>query len=255
MAVLFDARGNEFFGAVDAITGQTSTDSRPASANLAAVNAEAVIDLSGHATVSVDVRGTFVGTGVFEGTIDGTNYIALAGINIATGAYVASVTAGAQIVLNCVGFRRIRVRCSAYTSGTMIVSMRATAADYSIISERISATSGLSATGAAAAAVTLTIPAPGAGLFQYIDWIRIEHFASAALVAAAAPVNVTTTNLPGTPAFSFRADAAAQGTLTEKVIQNGMPMRASTANTAVTVVCPATTGVIWRVAASYRVGA
>lgn len=103
--------------------------------------------------------------------------------------------------------------------------------------------------------MTLSLPAPGAGLFQYVDWIRIEHFCTALLTAAAAPVNVITTNLPGTPSFNFRADAAAQGTLTEKVIQNGMPIRAITANTAITVVCPATTGVLWRATASYRVGA
>jgi hypothetical protein len=103
--------------------------------------------------------------------------------------------------------------------------------------------------------LNFSITAPGAGLFQYIDWIRIEHFASALLTAAAAPVIVTTTNIPGTPSFNFRADAAAQGTLTEKVIQYDMPVRATTANTAVTVVCPATPNVLWRASASWRNGA
>lgn len=255
MALIYDARGNEYFGQLDQLTGGTITDGRPASANLAALNAEAVVDLSGHATLAVDVRGTFVGTAVFEGSVDGTNYIALAGYNVITAAYVSSVTAAANIVLNVAGYRRVRVRCSAYTSGTITVTMRASLADFSTIIERIPATSGLTATGAAAAAVTLTIPAPGASLYQYISWIRVEHFASALLVAAAAPVIVTTTNLPGTPSFNFRADAAPQGTLTEKIIDQDMPIRAITANTAVTVVCPATTSVIWKVIASWRVGA
>lgn len=255
MAVLYDARGNAYSGQLDAITGDTVTDARPVSASLAALNAETFFDCNGHATAMIDIRGTFVGTAVIEATVDGTNYIALAAYNLTTAAYVASVTAAANLAVNTAGFRRVRVRCSAYTSGTMVVTMRGSIADFSTIIERIPATSGITATGAAGAAVTLTIPAAGAGLFHYISWIRIEHFASALLVAAAAPVIVTTTNIPGTPSFNFRADAAAQGTLTEKVIQNDMPIRSSAANTATTVVCPLTTSVLWRATAAYRVGA
>lgn len=255
MALLYDARGNEYYGQLDTIGGITFTDARAATQSLGALNAEALSDLNGHATIAVDIRGTFVGTAVLEGTIDGTNYLTIVAYNVATAAYVASVTAAAQLAASVSGYRRVRVRCSAYTSGSIVVAMRATTADFTTIIERIPATSGLTATGAAAAAVTLTIPAPGAGLFQYIDWIRIEHFASALLTAAAAPVIVTTTNLPGTPSFNFRADAAPLGTLTARDLLNGMPIRASASNTAVTVVCPATTAVIWRATASWRVGA
>lgn len=255
MAILYDARGNEYAGQLDNIVGTTVTDGRPLTANLAAANAEAIIDLNGHATAMIDIRGTFVATAVFEATVDGTNYIAMAAYNLSTGAYVASVTAAANLALNCSGFKRIRVRCSAFTSGTMVVAARATIGDFTMIVERVPATSGGTNTAAAGTGVTLTLAAPGAGLFQYINWIRIEHFASALLVAAAAPAIVTTTNIPGTPSFNFRADAAPQGTLTEKVIENGMPIRASAANTAVTIVAPATTSVIWRVSASYRIGA
>lgn len=255
MAVLYDARGNEYPGQLDAIGGVTLTDARAATASLGALNAEVLSDLNGHATAMIDIRGTFVGTAVFEGTVDGTNYIAMFPYNIATGAYVVSVTAAANLTISVAGFRRIRVRCSAYTSGAIVVALRSSNADFSVLIERIPATSGLTATAAISTAVTLTIPAPGAGLFQYIDWIRVDHFAGALLVAAATPVLVTTTNLPGTPTLNFRADAAAQGTLTQNIIQNGMPIRASAANTAVTVVAPLTTSVIWRITASWRVGA
>jgi len=255
MSILYDARGNEYAGQIDALGGITNTDARAATASLAAVNAEVLADLNGHATMMIDVRGTFVGTVVFEATVDGTNYVAVAAYNLSTAAYVPSATAAASLAANCAGFRRVRVRCSAYTSGTIVVALRATTADFATIVERIPATSGLTATGAAAAAVTLTIPAPGVGMYQYVDWVRIEHFCSALLVAAAAPVIVTTTNLPSTPSFNFRADAAVQGTLTEKIIQCGMPMRGVTANTAITIVCPATTSVLWKVSASWRVGA
>lgn len=255
MALLYDARGNEYVGQIDALGGVTITDARAATASLAAINAEALSDLNGHATLSIDIRGTFVGTVVFEGTIDGTNYVTIAAYNVATATYVASVTAAAQLAASVAGYRRVRVRCSAYTSGAIVVAMRATVADFTTIVERIPATSGLTATAAAGVAATLTIPAPGAGLYQYVSWIRIEKFAAALLVAAAVPVIVTTTNLPGTPSFNFAANAALAGTLDEKIISADMPMRGIVANTAITVVAPLTASVLWKISASWRVGA
>ena len=258
MAVLLDSRGNEYFGVLDQITGQTNTDARPATQVLGALNAESLLDLNGHATAVVDLRtAAFNGTVVFEGTIDGTNYFALPALNVATQSYVVLVstttTLNTQVIINTAGYRRIRVRVSVYTSGNVTVGVRASQADASIQVERIPMTLAITATGAAAAAVTLTIPLV-AGLFHHIDNIRIEHFATAVLTPAAAPVIVTTTNLPGTPSFNFRADAAAQGTLTEKIIQFGAPIRSSAAGTNTTVVCPATTAVIWRATAVYRLG-
>lgn len=260
MAILLDARGNEFFGQLDNITGQVLVDARSPSTVLGAANAEALVDLNGHATMMIDLR-TAAGslTLVFEATIDGTNYFALPAYNLATGAYVISVvsttTQNTQLALNVAGFRRMRVRCSAYTSGNMTVSLRATTSDFTQIVERIPATSGLTVTAAAGSAATLTIPAPGVGLFQYVDWIRIQHFAAALLTAGAVPTIVTTTNIPGTPSFNFRADATPQGTLSEVVVSNGMPIRGITTNTAITIVCPATTNVLWKVCASWRIGA
>lgn len=260
MAVLYDARGNEYPGQLDAITNTPIVDGRVFAATLGVLNAEAYVDLNGHATLMIDLR-TAAGslTVVFEGSVDGTNYVALPAYNLATGAYVPSVvsttTLNTQLALNVAGFRRVRVRCSAYVSGNLVAVLRATTSDFTQIVERIPATSGLTNTAAINLACTLTIPAAGAGMFQYIDWIRIDHFAGALLTAAAAPVIVTTTNIPGTPSINVRADAAPQGTLTPYLIQNGMPIRAIAANTAVTIVAPATTGVIWKIVGSWRIGA
>lgn len=255
MAILFDARGNEYVGQLDAIGGQTITDARSSVASLSVVNAETLVDLNGHATLVCDIRGTFVQTLVFEATIDGTNYLPVAAYNINTAMYVSSVTATNTVAMNVAGYRRARVRVSLFTSGTALVSLRASMADFATLIERVPATSGLSVTAAVGVAATLTLPAPGSGLYQYIDWIRFDHFAAALLTAGTTPVLVTTTNMPGTPTFNFRADAAPQGTLTEKIVQAGMPIRASAANTTVVITCPATTNVIWRVTASWRVGA
>jgi hypothetical protein len=108
-----------------------------------------------------------------------------------------------------------------------------------------------SATGAAGAGVTLTIPAGGAGVFNYLCYLQIIKFAAALLTAAATPVLVTTTGMTNTPTFSFNADAAAQGTSQEQKYEGQNPIIGSAAATAITIVCPATTGVIWRVNATY----
>jgi hypothetical protein len=113
------------------------------------------------------------------------------------------------------------------------------------------ATAWQSATGTAGAAVTLTIPAGAAGVFNYLCYLQIVKFAAALLTAAATPVLVTTTGMTGTPTFSFSADAAAQGTEQEQKYEGHDPIVGSAAATTLTVVCPATTGVIWRVNATY----
>ena len=115
-------------------------------------------------------------------------------------------------------------------------------------------TLGVNSTGAAAAAVTLTLPAPGAGLYQYVDSIEITLYNSAARTGGATPVTVTSTNLPGTPTWLFPS-AGAIGTRETYSLITDAPVRASTANTAVTIVCPAVTGGIWNVKALYRTGA
>jgi hypothetical protein len=73
------------------------------------------------------------------------------------------------------------------------------------------------------------------------------------LTAAAAPVTVTTTNLPGTLAFSFAAEALPQGQIDRWREDFSYPLAAAAQATATTIVAPATTNVIWRVTAGYYV--
>ena len=105
-------------------------------------------------------------------------------------------------------------------------------------------------TAAAAAGVTVTLAAV-AGQFHYITFIEIEKLFSAANAAAAAPLVVTTTNLPGNPAFSFGQPAGAIGGSDTKVYVIPRPLKSSVVNTNTTIVCPATAGIIWRVNVFY----
>lgn len=255
MAVLFDNRGNEYTGALDIITNQTVTDARASTANLSALNAEAIADLNGHCVATFDLRGTFVATVVFEATLDGTNYFSLPAINQATQAMITAPTAAGVFIVSVTGFRRIRARVSAYTSGTVVVAMRASMADYAITSIPYPATLTVTVTAATATAATLTIPAAGAGLFHYFTRILVQRHTSALLTAGTTPVLVTTTNLPGARVFSIPADAAPQGQVYTEIVEPSQPIKSSVANTATTIVAPLTTGVIWRLTADYYVGA
>jgi hypothetical protein len=225
-----------------------------ATGNLAALNAELQIYCDGSSSVVLDLRGTFSGTFAVQGTVDGTNWqaIPMRPVNAASVVYLLSITgttAGTWIG-PCAGYTKARVIETTFTSGSATAYLAASNAS-DIGPQGLSTNTIGTAVGAAAAAVTLTLAAPGAGLRHYITYLAINKFASALLVAAAAPVTVTTTNLPGSLAFSFPADAGAAGTIDRWREDFAYPIAASAQNTATTIVCPATTSVIWRVTAGY----
>ncbi len=229
-----------------------------AAGNLGSLNAEIIVNTQGCSSVALDLRGTFSLTVEVSGTVDGVNWVPIPvrPLNIAAISYLAVVagTAAGVWVGDCAGYDQVRARVTAYTSGTAIASLLASIAALPGIHEILAVTPSLgTAVGAAGAAVTLTLASPGAGLRHYLTYLSINRFATALLTAAAAPVTVTTTNLPGSLAFSFAADAAAQGTLDRWREDFSYPLASSAQNTATTIVGPATTNVIWRITAGFFV--
>jgi hypothetical protein len=223
-------------------------------ANLGVLNAETVMAVDGCSSVAVDVRGTFSLTFQLQGSMDGANWTPIPIRPILGGAFVVSVAGTAAGIWrgNCAGFRLVRVFVTAYTSGLAAVNLVASTAimdDFMVSGAQTPLI--VTATGAAAAGVTLTVPSPGVGLRHYITYIRITRFAAALLTAAATPVLVTSTNLPGSPVWSFPADAAAQGTVFVFGEDFAYPIVSSAQNTATTIVCPVTANVIWRVTVGY----
>lgn len=114
---------------------------------------------------------------------------------------------------------------------------------------QIADTTGITATAAAGTGVTLTIPLH-ATKFNYLAYLSIVMYAAAALTGGATPVVVTSTGLSGTPAWTFPT-AAAIGTAFEEKVETSHPIKGTAINTAMTIVAPATTNVIWRVTAAY----
>lgn len=224
---------------------------------LGSINAETITDCDGASTVSLDLRGTFNMTVEISGTVDGTNWtpIAVRPINQTAVGYVASIvgTTAGMWVGTCAMYRKVRARVTAYTSGSATAFICADNSTPDRLTQGLFATSLQTQTAAAAAICTLTLAAPGAGLRHYITSIVIQHFTTLLLTAAAAPVIVTTTNITGAPAFNFRADAAAMGSLTEIARIFDFPLATTAQNTATTIVAPATTSVLWRVTAGFFV--
>lgn len=243
------------------------------SGTLGALNAELLLDVDSERNALLYIQNTnFIGTLEFTGVSDVglTQYfpivaypysigsaggtIPLAGQPLLTDALVVANTARIYAI-PCGQLRRIRVRVSAYTSGSCVATLTADGNDSinTAITARPS-TLLVSATGAASAAVTATLPAV-TGLRHIIDFIQVTRSATAALTAAATPVVVTTTNLPGSPALTFGSDAGGIGLDKDVRLDFGSTGLAATAlGTATTIVCPIYTGVIWRINVGYRLG-
>ena len=99
------------------------------SGSIAALNGAVALSVNGASGAILDIRGTFVATLAFQGTVDGINWMPLAAIPVGSAANIATLstvtTAGAWHVL-CAGMQQIRAMASAYTSGTITATLRAT---------------------------------------------------------------------------------------------------------------------------------
>jgi hypothetical protein len=83
----------------------------------------AVVTVSGYGTVGIQITGTFTGTLSFEQTNDDTNWVAMTVYNVtAPSTGVTTATGPGLFTGSAAGIKRVRVRFSAYTSGSAIVS-------------------------------------------------------------------------------------------------------------------------------------
>lgn len=113
----------------------------------------------------------------------------------------------------------------------------------------------VTATAAVNTGSTATLPAAGAGLFHYITSIQLVKLYSVVGVAAGAGVIITSTNLPGGPAWTTEQLASVAGTAPTVIgIVFDRPLKSSVANTATTFVAPAQLQTIWRWNVGYYTG-
>ncbi len=109
----------------------------------------------------------------------------------------------------------------------------------------------VSGTSAVNAALTVTLPAVS-GQFHYITSIQIQKLYNVIGVASATGNIITTTNLPGNPAFTTEQLASAAGTVVTVVsLSMTSPIKSSVVNTATTIVMPQQLQTIWRANVNY----
>lgn len=248
-------------------------EARRSSATLAAINAEIVHDVNGDesATIYINGTGTFNATYNVQGSADGVNFADILSFPYAPFSFGATLPVPAQpivseavnasviqrlLCLNVGGLQKIRLRLTAYSSGSAAITINsdACASIHPNVLSQKAGTLNITATAAAGTAVTATLPGV-AGLRHYIDRISVVRSATAALAAAATPVTITTTNLNGSPILTLGQDAGGIGVDRELILEYGASGGgALLVNTATTIVAPAYTGVIWRINVAYRLG-
>jgi hypothetical protein len=135
---------------------------------ITALNGAVEIDTEGCAAVAVQVAGTWVGTVVGEYTIDGTTWHSLEGYEINGTAVVSSTQQNGNFHALVHGFQKMRVRASAFTSGTIEVDIVATVAtgrvDAQIAQRIVRSTSNSSVSNLASGAFFTGAPQPARGV-------------------------------------------------------------------------------------------
>lgn len=95
-----------------------------ATGSLTALNSTVSMSGQGLGVIQLNITGTWVGTISFEGSVDGSTFVALEGFNRGnTYSNNTSTTGNTNYTIMPAGFSTVRVRMSAYTSGTAVIAM------------------------------------------------------------------------------------------------------------------------------------
>ena len=87
-----------------------------------------VTTVSANAVV-LDVRGTFVGTVTFQGTVDGIAWYNLRAVTASDGAITTTTTTTGLFIVSGGGLKAVRANITVYTSGSITVLARASRSD------------------------------------------------------------------------------------------------------------------------------
>lgn len=98
-----------------------------AAGSITAAAQTVAIVLNGNSGAAIQITGTWVGTLQFEGTLDGTNWIAINAVAASTSLPQVTNTVNGLFRLTPGGLAQMRVNATAWTSGTAVISIRASA--------------------------------------------------------------------------------------------------------------------------------
>jgi len=97
-------------------------DSNVVNVRLAWLWTERKVSILDYSTCAIQLSWVWAGTIVFEANSNWWDFVSLAGINITTNSLVTSITGNGIFKFNVSWLNQIRVRCSAYTSWTILVN-------------------------------------------------------------------------------------------------------------------------------------
>lgn len=98
-----------------------------ASGTITAVAQTVAIALNGDSGLAIQITGTWVGTLQFEGTLDGTNWVAINAVAASTSLPQVTNTVNGLFRLTPCALAQVHVLATAWTSGTATISIRASA--------------------------------------------------------------------------------------------------------------------------------
>ena len=153
----------------------------------------------GSGSTGIDIRGTGTGmTFLFEGSVDGTNYISIPCVVPNTGAIVTGTSANGTWTCQSAGYQNVRARLTAISGGTATITLNASAGSNQPPIGTQGTSTNITAVGGNA--VTTTVPVSGT-----------------VTATVGVPTNITPTDCSGTIATgntaqnAFTANAARKG--------------------------------------------
>ena len=200
-------------------TGATATD-YTSTGTISALNGTVQITGQGVYTVTASITGTFVATLIAEGQLADSTWVAVP-MNVISSNLpyynVTSVTAPTSLAITGGGFLNVRIRASAYTSGTVNVALDGSLSQQTIIASI--STPDMYLTGAAAQTATVNniLPATSGAT------------ATSTLGFKSASVQVVSTGTAGTYIFEGSNDNVNFNTLTvyNTAVITGTPITAA----------------------------
>ena len=124
-----------------------------------AVGNGTIMPIVGYGTSLINLTGPFVGTVAFEGTMDGTNYFPLSATQLGVGVIASTATVPGLYRSVCAGLTNLRVRISAWTSGSITATGRTT--NTPLASKFIQLAAGINVVGAVTQSGTWNVGVTG----------------------------------------------------------------------------------------------